>query len=222
MAGCIFAARRTYKAARSENASHKVVVTGEENVPPGLIDELKSVVGKGAPGVTAIVMRDGKQLFRVDVGNIGPATQYPVASASKWMVAALVMSVVDEGKLRLDEPISKVLPDFGGEAGRITLRELLAQTSGTGSVESRVDMKQDPRITLALSAAEIARRPLEDPPGQVFKYGGPGFQVAGALVEAVTGSRWGELFDERIAKPLGMTHTYWEHLPSHAFRQPRP
>ena len=85
---------------------------------------------------------------------------------------------------------------------------------GLGSLKSLVDVKQDPRMTLAESAAEIARRPLEDPPGQVFKYGGPGFQVAGALVEAATGRRWADLFAERIARPLGMTHTYWEHLPA--------
>jgi CubicO group peptidase (beta-lactamase class C family) len=59
----------------------------------------------------------------------------------------------------------------------------------------------------------VANRPLEDAPGTVFKYGGPGFQVAGAVVEAVTHERWATLFDERIAKPLVLAHTYWKHLP---------
>ena len=213
LSGCVRAVRQIHKATRAERLSGDVVVTGEESVPPEVLAELESVIKKGAPGITASAMRDGRLLFRVDVGNIGPTTQYPVASASKWMTAALVMTVVDEGKLRLDDPISNVLPEFTGSAGRISLRELLAQTSGLGSLKSLVDVKQDPRITLAESAAEIARRPLEDPPGQVFKYGGPGFQVAGALVEAVTGKRWADLFAERIARPLGMTQTYWEHLP---------
>jgi CubicO group peptidase (beta-lactamase class C family) len=175
---------------------------------------LVNAVKHGGGGVTAMVMRDGKELFRLDVGNIDVDTQYPVASSSKWMTAALVMTVVDEGKLSLDEPISKHLPEFRGEAGTTTLRELLAQTSGEGSLGSLVDIRQDPRITLAESARMIAKRPLEDPPGAVFKYGGPGFQVAGALVEAVTGKRWADLFNERISRPLGMNHTYWEHLPN--------
>ena len=144
-------------------------MTGEQSVPPEVLAELESVVKKGAPGITAIAMRDDRRLFRVDIGNIGPTTQYPVASASKWMTAALVMTVVDEGKLRLDDPISNLLPEFTGSASRITLRELLAQTSGLGSLKSLVDVKQVPRMTLAESTAGIARRPLEDPPRQVFQ-----------------------------------------------------
>ncbi len=139
-------ARDRHEAAQSKEATRSVVVTGAATVPEQVRAELESIVRKGAPGVTAIAMRDGEALFRVDVGTIGP----------------------------------------------------------------------DPRITLAQSAAEIAQRPLEDPPGRVFKYGGPGFQVAGALVEAVTGERWADLFEERMATPLGMTHTYWGHLPRHS------
>jgi CubicO group peptidase (beta-lactamase class C family) len=188
--------------------------TGGASGPSLTREEMEDLVKGGVPGVTAILMRGGKPLFRLDVGKIGPETQYPVASASKWMTAALVMTVVDEGKLSLDEPASKTLPEFQNETGRVTLRQLLAQTSGEGSLKSLVDIMQDPRLTLAQSAAQIAKRPLEDPPGTVFKYGGPGFQVAGAMVEAVTGRRWADLFKERIARPLGMTHTYWEHLPN--------
>jgi CubicO group peptidase (beta-lactamase class C family) len=184
------------------------------SLPVSVRTELEKAVANGAPGVTAIVMRQGVPLFRLDVGAIAHDAQWPVASASKWMAAALVMTVVDEGKLSLDAPISRYLPEFHGTIGSTTLRELLAQTSGEGSIEAGFDMRQDPRITLRESADAVAHRPLVDPPGAVFKYGGPGFQVAGAAVEAVTGERWEQLFKERIADPLGMSHTYWTHLPS--------
>ena len=214
LSGCVRALHRASERLRQGTSSPTMVMTANAGVPQRVRDELERVVKNGVPGVTAIVMRDGKQLFRLDVGKIDPNAQFPIASSSKWMTAALVMIVVDEGKLSLDEPIAKVLPAFQGQAGTVTLRELLAQTSGEGSLKSLVDVRQDPRITLAESAMQVARRPLEDPPGTVFKYGGPGFQVAGAAVEAVTGRRWAELFDERIAKPLGMPHTYWTHLPN--------
>jgi CubicO group peptidase (beta-lactamase class C family) len=193
---------------------HRTAVATRGQVPLEVQSEMENLIKHGVPGVTVITLKDGKELFRLDVGNNGPDTQLPVASASKWMTAALVMTVVDDGKLKLDTPISTVLPEFQGAAGQVTLRELLAQTSGEGSLRSLVDIRQDPRMTLAQSAAEVAKRPLEDVPGTVFKYGGPGFQVAGAMVEKVTGKRWADLFAERIAVPLGMTHTYWEHLPS--------
>jgi CubicO group peptidase (beta-lactamase class C family) len=211
--GCIFVLRHVSQQVRKDSASTPIVAGSVGKVPPRVRTEVEHIVRGGVPGVTAIAMKDGKLLFRLDVGKINSDTQYPVASASKWMTAALVMTVVDEGRLTLDEPIARVLPEFKGEAGHVTLRELLAQTSGEGSLKSLVDIRQDPRISLADSAAAIAQRPLEDPPGKVFKYGGPGFQVAGALVEQVTGKRWADLFHERVAMPLGMSHTYWIHLP---------
>lgn len=209
LSGCMRAIRHVVAAT---SAPAVIVADNMAAAPAEVRSELINAVRHGAKGVTVIVMHDGKQLFRLDVGEIDQDAQYPVASASKWMTAALVMTVVDEGKLSLDKPVSKYLPEFKGEAGKTTLRQLLAQTSGEGSLKGMVDIRQDPRITLAASAAEVARRPLEDPPGAVFKYGGPGFQVAGALVEALTGKRWADLFNERIAKPLGMTCTYWGHL----------
>jgi CubicO group peptidase (beta-lactamase class C family) len=211
----VYAAKGAYKAISATSKPPPPPVLRESRVWQQVHGELQNAVSNGAPGVSVIAMRAGHQLLRMDVGNIDENAQLPVASASKWMTAALVMSVVDEGKLSLDEPISKYLPEFGGPAGRVTLRELLAQTSGEGSLRGMTDIKQDPRITLAESAALIAKLPLQDPPGTVFSYGGPGFQVAGAAVEAVTGKRWAQLFDERIAQPLGMKHTYWEHLPGH-------
>jgi CubicO group peptidase (beta-lactamase class C family) len=211
LTGCVRAARHVV----DSFFTPAVVVVSDDAaaVPAGLSDDLVKAVKDGDAGVTAIVMRNGKLLYRLDAGKIDPQAQYPAASSSKWMTAALVMTVVDEGKLSLDTPISTWLPEFQGAAGTITLRELLAQTAGQGSLKGLVDVKQDPRMTLGQSAAEIAALPLQDKPGKVFKYGGPGFQVAGALVEKVTGERWSKLFDERIAKPLGMYHTYWQHLP---------
>jgi CubicO group peptidase (beta-lactamase class C family) len=117
--------------------------------------------------------------------------------------------VVDEGKLNLDEPIGRRLPQFTGVAGEITLRQLMSFTAGQGSLEGMIDLRQDPRMTLAQSADEVAARPLQDAPGSTFRYGGPSLQVAGALVEQATGQRWADLFEARIARPLGLQHTYW-------------
>ncbi|MCI3135197.1 serine hydrolase domain-containing protein [Phenylobacterium aquaticum] len=180
-----------------------------EAAPPDLRAQLEKVLAEGASGVSALVMKDGRLLYRVDVGDAGPDVRLPIASASKWMTAALIMTVVDEGKLSLDEPIGRRLPQFTGAAGQITLRQLMSFTAGQGSLEGFVDLRQDPHITLAQAADEIAARPLEDPPGATFRYGGPSLQVAGALVEQATGQRWADLFAARIAGPLGMSHTYW-------------
>jgi CubicO group peptidase (beta-lactamase class C family) len=134
------------------------------------------------------------------------------------MTAALTMTVVDEGRLSLDEPIGRRLPQFKGEAGQITLRQLLSFTAGQGSLMGLADVMQPTDISLAQSATLIAARRLEDPPGTIFKYGGPSLQIVGALVEQATGRSWANLFDERIARPLGLQHTSW----SSAIRPPEP
>ncbi|MFT2159838.1 serine hydrolase domain-containing protein [Pseudomonas putida] len=165
-------------------------------------------------GGFAVVAGQGDRVeSMVRFGDIQPETQYPIASASKWLTAAVVMTVVEEKGLSLDTPISTWLPKITGERGQLTLRQLLSQTPGlAGSKGEFYDLNQDHRMTLADSALEVASRPLISKPGEVFAYGGPGFQIAGAVAEAATGKRWAQLFDEKIAKPLGMTHTYWIHL----------
>ena len=192
-------------------------VTSAESLDQGTLSALsvgaERLMVLGASGATVIAMKGGRRLLRIDCGDATEDTRYCVASASKWMTAALVMTAVDSGELSLDEKVSRVLPEFSGPPGEATIRELLAQTAGEGSLPSRVDERQDPRITLAESAAQIDGRALEDPPGAVFKYGGPGFQVAGAALERVTSRRWADLFEDRIARPLGMKSSHWTHGP---------
>lgn len=185
---------------------------GPVTPPKDFVALMKKVVAvDGAPGVIAMVMKDGKLLYRVEEGDITPSTVLPIASASKWTTVTLAMTVVDEGKLSLDQPIGERLPEFTGEQAKITLRELLSFTSGQGGLKSgkMFDLRQDPRMTLDAAVKQISARPLEDPPGTAFKYGSPAMQVVGELVEQATGETWAKLFQERIAGPLGMTHTYW-------------
>jgi CubicO group peptidase (beta-lactamase class C family) len=158
-----------------------------------------------------LVYRDGKLIHRAEAGKIEVDDPLPVASASKWVAAALIMTVVDEGKLSLDEPIGRRLPAFKGEAGEITLRQLLSFTSGQGSIRSLADLRQPATISLAESARMIAEVPLENPPGTIFEYGSGALQIAGALAESATGKSWHQLFQERFAGPLKMPRSRWMH-----------
>lgn len=169
-----------------------------------------AIIAKGVPGMTVGYGKVGGPVVRADFGDVSSGTQYPIASASKWLTAAVVMTLVDEGKLSLDKPVSTWLPQIKGDGGRLTLRQLLSQTSGiAGGLGDLYELRQDHRMTLAQSASEVLARPLISKPGTDFRYGAPGFQVAGAVVEAVTGQRWEDVFQARIARPLGMQRTYW-------------
>lgn len=195
----------------SPETSHRIDYG--QALPSQALQAAERMVAKGAGAFTIATGVGANEISRVSFGNIGPDAQYPIASASKFLTAATVMAVVDAGKLALDRPISTWLPEISGAARELTLRQLLSQTSGlAGSRGELFDLAQDHRITLAQSAEELTQRPLVSRPGEVFAYGGPGFQVAGAAVEAATGKRWAEVFAEKIGQPLRMTRTYWTHL----------
>ncbi|GJB77192.1 hypothetical protein KAM380_016570 [Aeromonas caviae] len=157
---------------------------------PGIAEKAaREMLAAKAGGFTVVAGQGDRVDAMARFGNIRADTQYPIASASKWFTSAVVMRVVEENGLSLDAPISTWLPNISGESGQLTLRQLLSQTSGlAGSKGEFYDLNQDHRITLADSAQEVASRPLISKPGEVFAYGGPGFQIAGAVAEAVTGT----------------------------------
>lgn len=195
------------------HADEQAAVGHNSSLNPEATRAAELMVTKGAGGFSVGVGTGDRIISLANFGGMKPDTQYPIASASKFLTAATVMSLVDEGKLSLDQPISTWLPELPAEAGKLTLRQLLSQTSGlAGSKGEFYDLAQSHRMTLKQSALDVTQRPLISSPGKVFAYGGPGFQVAGAVVEAVTGQRWSQVFRDKIGGPLGMTRTYWTHL----------
>jgi CubicO group peptidase (beta-lactamase class C family) len=171
------------------------------------------------PGGVLLVARDGQTLHRLAVGDTAPRTVMPIASASKWLTSATLMTFVDEGKLALDDPVGRHLPSFDGAKSAITVRELLSHTSGLPSA----GCEGDPTTTLRRCAAAVAAG--GDPswtPGTQFHYSGVGFVVAGRLVERLAGTSFEEAFEDRIAQPLGMTHTRFDGVRRPHSRNPAP
>ena len=156
-----------------------------------------------------ILIKDGsiiyEKAFLKDQGQITTATQVRIASAAKWLAAATLLSIVDEGKISLDDPIKKYLSQFKGEKDSITLRQLLSHTSGLPPNSLYI---KDRQLSLAQSVDSIAKNiNLVSGPGLMFSYGGVSFQVAARLAEVVTGKSWDVLFEEKIARPCQMINT---------------
>ncbi len=155
-------------------------------------------------GASLLLAKDGQVIYRQTFGTYSPDTAVPIASGSKWLSATVIMTLVDDGRLGLDDPVSRFLPSFTGDMGQITLRELLSHTSGLPDYHPCL---ADQSITLADCVEQIAQGGLSVQPGTVFDYSGVGFQVAGRIAEVVAGKPWASLFQERVAGPLGMTGT---------------
>ena len=168
-------------------------------------DAMRSRATAGGAGGVLLVVREGTVLFDERYGSVDHDTVLAVASTSKWFTAATLMTLVDEGRLSLDEPISTWLPSFGGRWADVTLRMLLSHRSGVRDQ----DCIWNTGGVLADCVEELAAGPMEFEPGTAFSYGNAPYSVAARLGEVVTGQEFQALFAERIAGPLGMTATTW-------------
>jgi CubicO group peptidase (beta-lactamase class C family) len=170
-------------------------------------------------GGVLLVVRGSDVIHQAEFGGLDADSVIPIASASKWLTSATLMTLVDEGKLSLDDSVATYLPDFKGAKKAITVRQLLSHTHGL----PYASCVGDPTTTTASCTSTIAGGP--DPvtkPGKAFSYGGVGYEVAARIIEVVTGQTFEDAFEARIARPLAMTHTRFDEYQGQRFRHPVP
>jgi serine-type D-Ala-D-Ala carboxypeptidase len=158
------------------------------------------------PGAGIMLVKNNQLIHKKYYGNYKPETVVFIASAGKWLAAATITAVVDEGKLRWNDKVNKWLPEFTGEKGEATLVQLLSHTAGYPDYQPQ-DQPIDIYQVLQQSVAHIVQLPADTLPGTKFKYGGLAMQVAGRMAELATGKDWETLFREKIAMPLEMQST---------------
>lgn len=159
-------------------------------------------------GASLVVAKDNRIIHRRFYGNYTPETVAYIASAGKWLAAATIAAVVDEGTLSWNDKVKKWLPQFTGVKGDATLRQLLSHTSGFSDYQP-AGVHPDNYQTLEESINHIVGLPADTVPGAVFHYGGLAMQVAGRMAEVATGKDWETLFQEKIACPLKMKFTHF-------------
>lgn len=164
----------------------------------GIVEEM------GLPGGAFLLRIDGETVCETYFGQYTEETAVPIVSAAKWPSSATVLTLVDDGTLTLDDPVSEYLPYFTDDKATITVRQLLAHTSGLPPYH---ECMFEESLTLDECAQQIAQVKLESPPGAQFRYAGTAYTVVGRVAEVASGMAWEELFQARIAEPLHMTDT---------------
>jgi len=180
---------------------------GPEAAADALVQRFLEATGLGDCSIA--LMRGERTLYLRYRGAYRPETVVPIASASKWMVGATIMTLVDQGLLALDAPIGTYVPGLPADYAALRLDQLMSYTAGLAGLREFIELRQPADISLTESAQRAAQTPLAHPPGVQFDYGGPNLQFVGAAAERVTGKSWHAIFAERIAEPLGMTATLW-------------
>lgn len=152
----------------------------------------------------ALVWKDGKIIYQKQANaDFTPKTQAPITASGNWLTAALVMTFVDEGKISLDDKVSKYIPIFSKYSkGYITLRNCLTNTTGI-----RADGKNKFE-TLEDQVNEYAsKRDIVNNPGKEFHYSYVGPNIAARVLEVITKKSFDRLIMERITRPLKMRST---------------
>lgn len=163
-----------------------------------------SSAAPAAGGLALVLVKDGKIVESKGYARFGPGTVVDVGSASRWLAAAAMMTLVDQGLLALDDPVSKYLPEFTGDKASITIRQLWSYSSGLPAANPSIANRT---ITLAKCVQNIAAGPLLATPGTTVMDGSASIQVGARVCEVISGMTWQEFFDKAIAEPLDMNST---------------
>ena len=173
-----------------------------------------AMVAAGTPSAQVAVVEDGHIVFSKAYGDaqLSPAvkattkTRYEIASVSKEFTAAAVLLLVEEGKLSLDDHVSKWFPDLTG-ADQITVRQLLSHTAGVSDFwpQDYVMLPVTKPTTPMAVMNEWAKKPLDFKPGDDWQYSNTGYIVAGEIIEKVSGRPLFDFVNDRILKPVGIT-----------------
>lgn len=185
-----------------------------------VIDKLISDVYKpGEPGAALLIAEKGKVVYRKAFGMadlelnvpMKPEMVFEIGSMTKQMTAVAVLMLMEEGKLSLQDEITKYIPDYPVQGHKITIHHLLTHTSGIKSYTSmqewqplwRNDMTPEEMIDL------FKNQPMDFAPGEHYLYNNSAYFMLGYVIEKASGMSYGKFLKERIFEPLKMNNSYY-------------
>ena len=178
--------------------------------------------------VTAVVGPDG--LIAIEAFGLADVAKkramskdamFWIASMTKPMTAMGVMMLVEEGKVKLDDPLEKFVPEFKGIQVKsaqglvaprrlITVKDLLTHTSGIDGTPATPPNTPVDTLPFAEMCAAYAKRPLTDEPGAKWSYNNNAINLLGRVIEVASGKAYADFMEERLFEPLGMVNTtFW-------------
>ena len=165
--------------------------------------------------IAAVIWKGDTIVYKKELGDFNAKTAAPIASASKWLTAALVMMFVEEGKIGLDDKITKWLPEYARYGKNyITIRHCLTHMTGIQQDEKLIAKLFDRKKFASLEdeVNSFAAHEIQTNPGTEFRYGAIGMDIAGRVLEVVSKKRFDLLIRQKLFVPLGMRRTTFSDL----------
>lgn len=170
-------------------------------------------------GCAALVAQKGQVIYKKAFGmanleldvKMQPDMIFRIGSITKQFTAVAILQLMEQGKLSLQDDITKFIPDYPTQGKTITIEHLLTHTSGIQSYTGmkkfgeimQKDMKPEELI------AFFKNEPMEFEPGTQWKYNNSGYVLLGYIIEKITGKTYPQYLEENFFQPLGMTHSYY-------------
>jgi CubicO group peptidase (beta-lactamase class C family) len=177
---------------------------------------------RASPGCAVAIGQNGRVVLKraYGVANLEDGTPirtdtiFEAGSVSKQFTASAIALLVQEGKVSLDDPVRKYLPEVPDFGTPILIRHLLTHTSGLRSQWPLLILAGRPPGRVVHTIGEILdlvsrQKRLNFPPGEEFLYNNTAFTLLGVVVQRVSGQTFQAFSEARLFKPLGMTHTAW-------------
>jgi CubicO group peptidase (beta-lactamase class C family) len=188
-------------------------VNADTNIEKEAIDEFVTnyMEHNGLPGASIVIVKEGKVIYEKGYGHDSegnPLTEKSlmrIGSVSKSFTAFSVLQLIDEGKIDLDDPVIKYLPELkmnDTRLGKVTMRHLLSHTSGIPN-----PMIVPPANTLKAGVDRLHDWKLQSEPGGKYLYSNANYWILARLVEVLSGMEFSEYLNKRIFLPLGMADT---------------
>jgi CubicO group peptidase (beta-lactamase class C family) len=157
----------------------------------------------------SILVTQGSRQFARNYGTAkGAEPVFLLASITKPMTAAAVMTLVDQGQLSLDDHVVKFFPTFTGDGREtITIRNLLTHTAGLPDMLPNDEMLREQHAPLSEYRDGALKAPLKFPPGTKYSYASMGILLSSEIAQKITGKPIADIVEERVFRPLGMRHT---------------
>lgn len=167
------------------------------------------------PGVSLAVIRDGRLIKARAYGLANVELNVPVTidtvfeigSITKQFTASAIMLLVQEGKVKLDDPISNYLSGTPEAWNPVTVRHLLTHTSGIKTYTGLQGFEFSRRLKADEFIKALSDFPLDFPPGEKYSYSNSGYNLLGLIIEKVSGQSYWQFMAERIFRPVGMSAT---------------
>ena len=194
------------------------IEVGAVGAESALDQHIRDLVNAGLFSGSVLVARQGQILLRRGYGMTNATTpntattRFRIASITKQFTATLVLRLHEQGRLNIDDGICNYIEACPDAWGQVTIRHLLAHSSGIPDYTDYRDFDATQAIPTTREAliARFRDQPLQFTPGSSFKYSNSGYVLLGAILEYVTGTAYDELLRGEITAPLGLNDTAYD------------